>query len=244
MSPSTAPPATASPPQPATTAAASDLHPAGLRERKKDATRRALAEAALDLVTTLGYPHVTIAQIVERVGVSRRTFSNYFPGKAECLLAVTEGWLDDVLEAVRSAPADCSVDDILCAALERVAAVLPERWERLSLAVQAEPELAAIAGAADAANADQLRVAVAARLGVPADDLRMRLFATYALLAGRLCLDEWLLAGRPAGVAGFQHRLELALSLIDVSALAGIGPGGPVAPSLSVAGDARGTPGP
>ncbi len=218
-----APTPTAARPAPPPAAVPADRPAGGLRERKKDATRRALAEAALELVTDHGYPRVTIAEIADRAGVSRRTFSNYFAGKAECLLAVTEGWLDDVLEAVRSAPDDCSVDEILCAALERVAADLPERWERLTLAVQAEPELVAMAGAADAANADQLRVVVAERLGVPADDLRMRLFAGFAMLAGRTCLDEWLLAGRPAGVDGFQRRLELALSIIDVTALAAIG---------------------
>ncbi len=67
----------------------------GLRERKKDATRRALAERALSMARERGYHGFTIADLVEDVGVSRRTFSNYFSSKAECLAAVTEGWLDD-----------------------------------------------------------------------------------------------------------------------------------------------------
>src|SRR5690349_17088512 len=97
----------------------------GLRERKKDATRRALAEAALDLAFTKGYDSVTTAAITERVGVSRRTFSNYFSSKAECIAAVSEGWLDDIIEAIRHAPDDESLGTILCDSLGQVAASLP-----------------------------------------------------------------------------------------------------------------------
>ena len=116
--------------------------------------------------------------------VSRRTFSNYFAGKAECVLAVTEGWLDDVLDAVRTAPPDRALDDVLCAALDRVATDLSLRWERLFVIMQGAPELEAMAGAMDAAIAARLCSAIAGRLDVPADDVRIRMFAAYALLAG------------------------------------------------------------
>ena len=69
----------------------------GLRERKKDATRRALAERAFDLAGQRGFDGFTIAELVADVDVSRRTFSNYFASKADCIAAVTDGWLDDVL---------------------------------------------------------------------------------------------------------------------------------------------------
>ena len=54
---------------------------AGLRERKKAATRRALHEAAVRLAARDGYDHVTVEAIADAAAVSRRTFSNYFSSR-------------------------------------------------------------------------------------------------------------------------------------------------------------------
>ena len=124
----------------------------GLRERKKDATRRALAEAALDLAVARGYAAVTIADITDAVGVSRRTFSNYFAGKAECVAAVIEGWFDDIVDTIRWAPADSRLETLLFDALSRFAADLPERWDRFYGLFHDEPELKAMVDAMDEAE--------------------------------------------------------------------------------------------
>ena len=196
--------------------------PAGLRERKKDATRRALAEAALDLASTQGYDSVTIAAITERVGVSRRTFSNYFSGKAECISAVSEGWLDDIIEAIRHAPDDQSLEVILCDSLGHVAAGLPQRWERLALLFDAEPELQSMVGAIDAVNVQQLADAIGDRLGLPADDIRVRMLSTFGIAAGRIVLEQWLLRGKPDGEQGFDAQLALAFSIINLNELSAL----------------------
>lgn len=193
----------------------------GLRERKKDATRRAMADAALELVAERGYDHVTVADIAERAGVSRRTFSNYFSSKAECLVAVSAGWLDDVLQTVRRAPAGTPLIDVLATALERLAVDLPYRWELLHEVSLVEPEVQAMYTASEAELAADLGQSVGEFLGVPADDLRLRLFAGYALLAAGECLRDWFDAGRPDGLLGFQHRIALAFSFIDLTALPG-----------------------
>jgi AcrR family transcriptional regulator len=57
----------------------------GLRERKKADTRRALSDAALDLAFERGLENVTREDIANLVGVSLRTFNNYFNGKFEAL---------------------------------------------------------------------------------------------------------------------------------------------------------------
>lgn len=58
----------------------------GLRERKKATTRRALQHTALTLVARHGLEHVTVEAISDAVGVSPRTFFNYFSSKEEALL--------------------------------------------------------------------------------------------------------------------------------------------------------------
>jgi AcrR family transcriptional regulator len=53
----------------------------GLRERKKAATRRRIADAALALIRERGYERATIDEIVARVDVSQPTFYKYYPSK-------------------------------------------------------------------------------------------------------------------------------------------------------------------
>ncbi len=57
------------------------LRRAGLRERKKLATRQAIADVAGRLFTERGYDNVTVAEIAEAANVSTKTVFNYFPTK-------------------------------------------------------------------------------------------------------------------------------------------------------------------
>lgn len=52
-----------------------------LREKKKEQTKRALFEAALELFTQRGYESTTVDQIAVQAGVSRRTFFRYHKSK-------------------------------------------------------------------------------------------------------------------------------------------------------------------
>src|SRR4029453_13322051 len=74
----------------------------GLRERKRERTRKAIAEAALELFARQGFPDTTIPQIAETADVSPRTVSGYFPVKedlafpyADAQLAAFERRLDE-----------------------------------------------------------------------------------------------------------------------------------------------------
>lgn len=76
----------------------------GLRERKRAALERDLARAALSLVAERGFAAVTVDDIVERTGVSRRTFSNYFACKEDAVAAVVLHRASDALESWHAEP--------------------------------------------------------------------------------------------------------------------------------------------
>jgi AcrR family transcriptional regulator len=52
--------------------------------------RARLLTAALDAVQELGYPRATVAEIIRRAGVSRKTFYDTFSGREDCFLALLE----------------------------------------------------------------------------------------------------------------------------------------------------------
>ncbi|MEV4798497.1 TetR family transcriptional regulator [Nonomuraea sp. NPDC049421] len=81
---------------------------AGLRERKKAETRRAVHEAALRLTVDHGLDHVTVEAIADAANISRRTFSNYFDGKEDALLYGDEQILGTLVHRVRAQPRDRS----------------------------------------------------------------------------------------------------------------------------------------
>jgi len=65
------------------------------RERLLEATAPALAD--------LGYAELTVRDLIDRAGVSRRTFYQLFDGKLECVLAAHRAALDRLSEAIADA---------------------------------------------------------------------------------------------------------------------------------------------
>jgi AcrR family transcriptional regulator len=94
----------------------------GLRERKKQHTRRALIEAAARLFQQKGYEQTTVAEIAAAVEVSPRTFFSYFPSKEELLFADTDERIRIAVDAIAHRdPAD-RPPELLVRAVERVIA--------------------------------------------------------------------------------------------------------------------------
>ncbi|WP_308163433.1 TetR family transcriptional regulator [Nocardia alni] len=61
------------------------MPPSALRDRKRERTRRALLEAAVEMFESRGYEATTVAEIAAAAEVGTRTFFNYFESKEELL---------------------------------------------------------------------------------------------------------------------------------------------------------------
>jgi AcrR family transcriptional regulator len=75
-----------------------------LRERKKRAARRALAQAALRLTLDRGLENVRVEDIATEVGVSPRTFNNYFSSKEQAVCSMVVDRHEGMREALLARP--------------------------------------------------------------------------------------------------------------------------------------------
>jgi AcrR family transcriptional regulator len=73
----------------------------GLRDAKKEETRRQIAAAALRLFLDHGFEEVSIAQIAEAAHVSKMTVFNYFPAKESMFFEFAVERMPDLGRAVR-----------------------------------------------------------------------------------------------------------------------------------------------
>lgn len=74
---------------------------AGLRERKKRATRLAIRDAAMRLFAEQGFAATTVDQIAEASDVSRATVFSYFPSKEEIVFGDASSAVDALGRALR-----------------------------------------------------------------------------------------------------------------------------------------------
>lgn len=89
-----------------------------LRQRKKDATQSAIADAAWELFAERGYPDTSINDIAERANVAPRTFFRYFPTKDAVVYPEFDEMLTHVRQAFAARPSDEPVMASLIGALE------------------------------------------------------------------------------------------------------------------------------
>lgn len=86
--------------------------PEGLRERKKRATRDAIAATARRLFAERGFEDVTVAEVAAAADVSEKTVFNHFATKEDLAFAGGEARLNQLLAAIAQRPAGTSVLDV------------------------------------------------------------------------------------------------------------------------------------
>ncbi|MEV5652990.1 TetR/AcrR family transcriptional regulator [Nocardia sp. NPDC052254] len=189
----------------------------GLRERKKQATREALRDAALRLALDKGPDNVRVEDIAEAAGVSPRTYNNYFSSREH---AMVDGVVADrearIATAITRRPSGIRLADAVTQAIVEQYADPGEQHRDALLLITAHPVLRTTFLAATDAITPPLTDAIGARLG-GADDLTAQVLAAAVTAAVRVAVEQWL---QPAGgLPGFvitsgslSDRLRAALA--------------------------------
>ena len=99
------------------------MTPPGRRERKKQATRAALREAALRLAIRDGVENVTVERIAGEADIALRTFFNYFSSKEEAVVATVSSAAEALIAEFRARP---RTESVLTAFREAVLVILNE----------------------------------------------------------------------------------------------------------------------
>jgi len=182
-----------------------------------------LREAALELFLERGYENVTVAEITERAGLTRRSFSRYFTDKRDVLFAGSERLPAVLARSVRDADSTLAPFEAILSALVELADMLADEAPLAAqqrAVVQASPELQ-----------ERGRTKFAAVTDAVADALRDRgtaeseatLLAQVGVAIFRTAFERWT---DQADDVGLQARIreaaaELAASLgaVDFAAL-------------------------
>ena len=73
------------------------------REVVAESQRERLLVAIAEAVAEKGYANAAVADVIERAGVSRRTFYEHFANKEECFLAAYDAGVSRLLDAIAAA---------------------------------------------------------------------------------------------------------------------------------------------
>ena len=87
------------------------------RERKKEATRDRIVDAATDLFKRQGYQATSIEDITDAADVASRTFYSYFDAKVDVAMVQLENWVGQLDEALHARPVSETPDQMYAAAL-------------------------------------------------------------------------------------------------------------------------------
>ncbi len=170
----------------------------GLRERKKLATKQALAFAAMQLAVERGLENVRVQDITDAVNVSRRTFTNYFSSKEEAIASLNADRADSAAEALRERPAGEPLADSLAevfaeqyeaaARMDRTR-IVPIQMLVSSPALQGEYLKTLVAAE------EPLAKVIAERTGADPLDLYPHVLAAAVTAAVRAATGHWMATG-------------------------------------------------
>jgi AcrR family transcriptional regulator len=189
----------------------------GLRERKKLATRQALAFAAMRLAVERGLENVRVQDIADAMNVSRRTFTNYFSSKEEAIASLNTARFTQAVQALRDRPAGeplaDSLTEVFAARYEAATGVDRERIEPIRM-MMTSPALQGEALKTLVRAERPLAQAIAERTGAdPQHDLQPRVLAAAVMAAVRTATEHWM-----TGDASLPDLIRQAVRQVAASA--------------------------
>lgn len=172
----------------------------GRRERRREATRQRLIEAALALMQQKPFEQVTIEEITELADVAKGTFFSYFPTKEHLLHAYIRDLTDEVyefLEALQpeTAPSQWEVlRHVMLFIAQRDARSLQITRSLMNVAMQSEALRQMITEIIEEATEHATRgFERGQQRGEFRTDVSARELAHHAVRLYRLCQMEWLM---------------------------------------------------
>jgi AcrR family transcriptional regulator len=163
----------------------------GLRERKKQQTRVAIAQAARELFAERGYHATTLPDIAAAADVSTRTIFAYFPSKEDILFSEFEEMKAALARALADRP---DGKDALETMREFIVssrhAEKSELDERLHRCVESDETLRSHLRARIAQLEEVIAPEIAKDLGAPEDDIRPQIVAASLTAAFNLMLER------------------------------------------------------
>ncbi|MET8006351.1 TetR/AcrR family transcriptional regulator [Nonomuraea glycinis] len=179
----------------------------GRRERKKAATRQAIADAALELFMEHGFERASVRDIAERADVSTTTLFAHFPSKEALVFDREEDTEARLVAAVRERPAGQGVVEALRAhALESWVSIASDpRYQRFTALVDQTPALRTYAERMWMRHASTLGAVIADELGREADDVACSALARFVLQVPTLA------EGRPDRRAAVETVFDLLI---------------------------------
>ncbi len=162
----------------------------GLRERKKQRTREAIARAAHELFAERGYHATTLPDIAEAADVSTRTIFAYFASKEDILFSDFPLMKQALAQALAERPeGEEALETVREFILSSHGMAKSELEEQLSRCVESDETLRSHLRARLAQLEELIAAAIAKDIGAPEDDLRPHVVAA-SLTAAFIVLTE------------------------------------------------------
>ncbi|WP_073261992.1 TetR/AcrR family transcriptional regulator [Cryptosporangium aurantiacum] len=198
--------------------------PAPLRERKKQRTRQALIDSALELFTARGFADVTLDELCDGVDVSKRTFFRNFVSKEDVAMAPLQDMWLAVLAELETAENPgrtllTLLEECLVAALDRIG---DEEWARRA---RQSHRLAQNTPSMDAHNREFCERTTRALLEIAhrrfdvgaLDDPRPRLAADMLVSAFHYAIEGWGAGTARPDSADLAARVRTAVAALPGS---------------------------
>ena len=172
--------------------------PVGIRERKRAETYARIQAEAMRLFLERGFDAVTLDDIAAAADVSRRSLFHYFESKEEIVFSTKAEFPQLVVEAINRRPADEPLLDMVENAMIEMATLhIPAQTRNYARLIRDTPALRA-GDQAKYEYVEQLSAkTLAARKGLPENDIACRVIAATAIGIIKLAMEAWLTKGGP-----------------------------------------------